>query len=213
MKKSIINIAVFAIVFAIIVSVFASCDVVNVGTGTDSDTANTTVSDTTDAESTDTTDESAVSDSDVESTIPDTTADDTTAADTTADTTSSDTTSVQQNLTIDDVMAYIGVVTVRDANLAYYTAKTYTEGSDYTIYIYTNLTGSVVRNVYEYLDSDESYEDFKADNLLNASKYNWAYNDDYRLVLVDSQTGYMFNPSSEFDSVVNDSSNHVYYGG
>lgn len=214
MKKSIINVAVAALILAFAASALASCEIVDMeGKDTGSDTAVTSVADTaetTDAESANTSDDSIVSDSDIaDTTAADTTIADTTSADTTAPDTTGDTTS---SVTIDDVMAHIGVITVKGSSLAYYTEVTYTEGSDYTIYVYTELTGSVVRRVYEYLASDEAFEEFKADNILNAKKYSWQYEDDYRLVLVDSQVGFMFNPQTEFDAVVNDSANHVYYG-
>ncbi len=209
MKKSIINAAIAVIIAALAASALASCAVDDVRSDNTSDTTDTAAvttadtADTTDAESTD---DSSASDTTV------TTAPDTAVSETTAPvTTTPETTAPTSTVTIEEVMAHIGVRTARGISLAYYTENNYTEGSDYTIYVYTDLNGTVVRRVYEYLLNDENYEDFKADHLLDSKKNNWVYEDDYRLVLVDNQSGFMFNPQTEFDLAVNDPANHVYY--
>ena len=194
MNRSIINAAIAVIIAALAASALASCAVDDVRSDNTSDTTDTAAvttadtADTTDAESTD---DSSASDTPV--------------------TTTPETTAPTSTVTIKEVMAHIGVRTARGISLAYYTENNYTEGSDYTIYVYTDLNGTVVRRVYEYLLNDENYEDFKADHLLDSKKNNWVYEDDYRLVLVDNQSGFMFNPQTEFDLAVNDPANHVYY--
>ena len=213
MKRSIINAAIAVIIAALAASALASCAVDDVRSDNTSDTTDTAAvttadtADTTDAESTD---DSSASDTTV-TTAPDTAVSETTAPVTEPVTTTPETTAPTSTVTIKEVMAHIGVRTARGISLAYYTENNYTEGSDYTIYVYTDLNGTVVRRVYEYLLNDENYEDFKADHLLDSKKNNWVYEDDYRLVLVDNQSGFMFNPQTEFDLAVNDPANHVYY--
>ena len=115
--------------------------------------------------------------------------------------------------TIDEVMEYLDIPSKPGVALSYYTAVVLNEGSDYTIYTYTDLTESVKRTVYEFIGSEEAFEEFKSLHFVEAKQNGWQYIDECPgLVRIDYSDGFMFNPNTEYPQAEANPDNTLYYG-